>query len=268
MIATTQAVRAGFMRRLSALAIDFLLLLSIVTVIGVPLAKLSGGAVRVESALVQSVDCKKLDKMPAGIDLPDGFKPTTIASCAYSSFGSPYNWTVVAQQVVEQDIKMGDTEYTVSKKLSYSYPLSPYGLPTDPLYLDKYALVFFALYFIVFEWMFGGTFGKRILGMRLQSLGGERASLVQTIKRTAVRFGWLILIPIGTKLLESSPDRLVEIVIGLAAVNLIVFVALAIDAIRSMRKSELTWHDRFAATEVVRTGATRRAEPRMTGAPA
>lgn len=268
MIATTQAVRAGFMRRAVALVIDFLLLLSIVTVIGVPMAKLSGGAVRVQSALVQKTDCKKLDAMPAGIDLPSGFKPTAIASCTYSSFGSPYNWTVVAQQVVEQDVKMGDTEYTVSKKLSYTYPLSPYGLPTEPLYLDEYALVFFALYFIVFEWMFVGTFGKRILGMRVQSLGGERASLVQTIKRTAIRFGWLILIPIGTKLLETSPDRLVEIVVGLSAVNVIAFVALAINAIRSMRKGELAWHDRFAATEVVRTGAARQIEPQATGAAA
>lgn len=268
MATTVTTIRAGFMRRAIALAIDFLLLLSIVTVIGVPLAKLSGGAVRVESALVQSVDCKKLDTMPAGIDLPDGFKPTTIASCTYSSFGSPYNWTVVAQQVTEQDIKMGDTEYTVSKKLSYTYPLNPYGLPTDPLYLDKYALVFFALYFIVCEWLAGGTLGKRVLGMRVQSLGGEPVWLVQAVKRTVIRFGWLILIPIGSKLLESSPDRLVEIIIGLAAVNLIVVVALAVNAIRTMRKGERPWHDRWAATEVVRAGSAQQAASRVSGATA
>ena len=268
MIATTPAVRAGFMRRLSALAIDFLLLLSIVTVIGVPLAKLSGGAVRVESALIKSVDCKKLDAMPASIDLPDGFKPTAIVSCTSSSFGSPYNWTVVAQQVIEQDIKIGDTEYTVSKKLSYTYPLSPYGLPTEPLYLDKYALVFFALYFIACEWLAGGTLGKRVLGMRVQSLGGEHVWLVQAVKRTVIRFGWLILIPIGTKLLESSPDRLVEIIIGLAAIYFGLIAAIAINAIRAMRKSELPWHDRWAATEVVRTSSAAQVAPRVTGATA
>lgn len=268
MIATTQAVRAGFMRRAAAILIDLLLLLSIVTVIGVPLAKLSGGAVRVQNALVKNADCKTLATLPAGIQLPDGFKPTTIASCTYSSFGSPFNWTLVAQQIVEHDFKIGDTEYTASKKLSYTYPLSPYGLPTEPFYLDEYALVLFVLYFIVLEWMFGGTLGKRILGMRVQSLGGERAGLVQAIKRSVMRFGWLILVPIGTRLLETSPDRLVEILIGLAAVNLIAVAAILMDAVRAMRKGALAWHDRWAATEVVRTAAVRQAEPSMTGAAA
>lgn len=268
MIATTQAVRAGFMRRLSALFIDVLLLLSIMTVIGVPMAKLSGGAVRVQSALVKSIDCKKLDTMPAGIDLPSGFKPTSIESCTTSSFGTPFNWTLVAQQVVEEDVKMGGTEYTVSKKLSYSYPLSPYGLPTDPFYLDEYSIALFALYFIVFEWLFGRTLGKRLLGMRVQSLGGERVWLVQAIKRSVMRFGWLALVPIGSKLLESSPDQLVAILVGLAVVNLIAIVAILFNAMRAMGDGELPWHDRWAATEVVRTGANRPAETRVTGATA
>lgn len=268
MIATTLAVRAGFMRRATALVIDFLLLLSIMTFIGVPLAKLSGGAVRVQSALVQSIDCKKLDALPAGVALPDGFKPTSIASCTHSAFGSSYNWTIVAQQVTEQDVKIGGEEYTVSKKLSVSYPLSPYGLPADPIYLDEYALLAFAAYFILLEWMFGGTLGKRALGMRVQSLGGDRASLVQIVKRSAIRFGWLVLIPIGSKLLITYPDHLLEVVAGMAVLNLLVVAAIGINALRAMRKGELAWHDRWAATEVVRTGATRQTEPRVTGAAA
>ncbi len=247
--------RAGFTRRLAALVIDVIIVLTVVTLIGVTLSKLSGGFIRVQSTLIKSTDCKTLEAMPAGLELPQGFKPTSITACTYSFLSIPYNWTVKAEQITESDVSIGGTEFTTSKTLSYTYPLSPYGLPAEPVVIDEYSFLLYGLYFIALEWLLGGTLAQRMLGMRVRSVGGAPASLIQIVKRFVARFAWLALAPIGEKLLQSSPGHLVEIIVGLAVISMTVLLAVAVNAIWAMKKGELAWHDRWARTEVVRQNA-------------
>ena len=247
------AGRAGFGRRALALVIDILVILTLVTLTGVTLSKLSDGNIRVQSTLLKKADCKRLDTLPAGLDLPRGFKPTSITGCTYSFLSIPYHWAATAESVTQQDVTIGGAEYTTTKKLAYTYPLDPRGRPADPIEIDSYSFVLYGLYFILLEWLLGGTLAQRLLGMRVRSLGGRPASLVQVVKRFVPRFAWLLLVPAGQHLLQSYPDHMVAILQTFVGLNLAILAALVINAVRAMRKGELAWHDRWAGTEVVRT---------------
>lgn len=246
-------VRANFWQRISALIVDGLIILTMVTLIGVTLSKITGGEIRVQSTIIKSPDCRTLDALPNGLELPRDFKPTSITACTYSFLSIPYNWDVTAKRGGQQDFKVGDTEYTASKKLSYTFPLTPSGIAAQPIEIDEYAFVLYGFYFIALEWLFGGTLAQRFFCMRVRSVSGGPASLIQIVKRFTIRFGWLLLIPIGQHLAYVLPDHMIAILVGLSASNLAIVLALVVNARRTMRKGELAWHDRWAQTEVVCT---------------
>jgi uncharacterized RDD family membrane protein YckC len=185
--------RAGFWRRVVAITLDVFIVSAIVTVVGIGLATVTGGAVRVggappnTNASVISPDtngthCERSDLEPAerqALSLPSDFKVSSVGRCTAFAFGIPYDWMLS----VSEQIQTGN----VTHRRNMALPLDPTGHLTRAFYLNVWLIFFVAFYLLVCEWRFGATIGKRLVGIRVRTLDGARMNFGQAGKRVLIR---------------------------------------------------------------------------------
>ncbi len=168
--------RAGFWRRLVALGIDLLLVNLLVVVTGLALTGLTGGKVRIAgSTIVDAVDCTATGPVPRG------FLDITL-NCRRSVLGLAHDWTL------EKMTRGADGQHDFRVET----PLDAQGNQVRAFYIDDLIPFVLAAYFLLLEWCFGTTPGKRITGVGVRSLGGGPMDLVQAGKRMLVRFMVLV----------------------------------------------------------------------------
>jgi uncharacterized RDD family membrane protein YckC len=245
-------IRARFWRRTLALLIDAVLVMTFVAFVGLFLFAPTGGRMRVESfPLVDFTACKiyRPSDPPAGIELPPGFKMTNFSVCAKHVFGTLH------------DLFLRLTERSQSGTFvmvrTLDIPIDATGAPTTPFYVDYFGILVLAVYLVLCEWRFGSALGKRLLGLRIRSLDGNALTFNQASTRILVG-----MIPVYPSLIvmflqaAAGPIFLYTYFwyfIALAILSGICFLVGLVSFIKSVRKSDLPWHDRAPETEVVRT---------------
>jgi uncharacterized RDD family membrane protein YckC len=151
--------------------------------------------------------------------------------------------------VVEEEKHSG----VLVHKRSISFPTDRSGHVVSAFYVDNLWIPILAFYFILLEWRFGRTLGKALTSVRVRSLSAATPSLLQAAKRFILRFLPLIVyqtyfvVPAIALVLVSSATALVLS----SCLVLVLSLAILINFIRAVRRGELPWHDRFAATEMV-----------------
>ena len=83
--------RAGFWRRLFALVIDFIVVTAIIAPIGLWLGSATSGSIRISNTIVDHSVCAG-GTMPTGLQLPSGFRVSSIVQCTNYFFGIPHDW--------------------------------------------------------------------------------------------------------------------------------------------------------------------------------
>jgi uncharacterized RDD family membrane protein YckC len=249
--------RGGFWRRVFAILVDVILLSVLVDLVGVGLASVTAGQIRLDDTFVKYSTCLNVTK-PDGLELPDGFTPTNITRCTKSFLGVSYDWKL---NVVEQVQVRPGTTYT----RSFSVPLDPNGQMARPFYLDSLLLPLLAVYAFLLEWRFGATVGKLVLRLRVRSLEAGPLHPGQVGRRTAMRmFPFLPLLLIFLLLMLIDPVKgaswlfqptmvkfLSIAAVGGASVTLPILI-FGLNFLVAARRRDLPWHDRWADTEVVR----------------
>jgi uncharacterized RDD family membrane protein YckC len=172
--------RAGFGDRAVALGIDILLVSLLIAVIGLALTGLTGGRVRVANIVVNSVYCTDRQPSAPAFPVPEGFDAEGARRCTRSVLGIAHDWILVVHDktITGEDEKDGR---------EVSIPIDAEGRPMRAFYVDSLIPFVLAAYLLLFEWRFGATLGKRLVGIRVQSLGGGPMDVVQAGKRTLIR---------------------------------------------------------------------------------
>ena len=180
--------RAGFGRRISALIIDFALISIVLSVIGVLLALITDGIIRISNSLIRSIACQQLAELPPGVTLPSDFNATSVMRCTISApFGIAHDWVIVVREV-----KRPSPQTTLTRTIEL--PTDRAGRPTSAFYLDYLLPFAFLAYLFLFEWKFGSSIGKTIVRVRVRSLAGRPIDAGEATRRTLMRA--LPLIPI------------------------------------------------------------------------
>jgi uncharacterized RDD family membrane protein YckC len=242
-------VQAGFWRRVLALTIDGLLIAAVLALAGMLLFDRTDGRIRVGYVpLVGHEICRSVsvDATRAQLRLPENFNPSRAEAC------------VSAVAFIVHDRKLVLTsEHTFgafTRTWSVTRPLDGNGRLAEAFYLDRLFLALLVLYLLVFEWLFGATPGKRLLGVRLRIRDGTGRPFVRILKRVLFR-----LLPVLACLLlvlaaSAWDGALLEDLRVVAAVVVLVAAlagAQVIDFLRAVLNDDLPWHDRWAGTEAV-----------------
>ncbi len=254
MIDPDTSSRAGFWRRVIAFVLDLILICALIACIGVVLAGATDGKVRVANTLVDYATCTTGGPKPEDLQLPSDFKITAIRRCTHYVFGKAHDWSLGVFEVTRTG---PNSTYT----RSVTVPVDPAGHVTEAFYLDYLTIFVLAAYWLLLEWQFGTTPGKRILGVRVRPLGGGPMSLAQSGRRTAIR-----MIPFVPAIVACiyqmavGPVRFVNAFLEQPAINLLVggaiclvlLLAFVVNFIVTTRRRTLPWHDHGAGTEAVR----------------
>jgi uncharacterized RDD family membrane protein YckC len=177
---TAYQIRAGFWGRCVALGIDLLLISVLIAVIGLASTGLTGGKVRVANTVVDFFDCTGSEAPPPDLPVLEGFEGTDARRCTRSVLGIAHDWTLV----VREKMTAGEDK---RNRRQVSMPLDAKGHPVRAFYLDDLIPLVLAGYLLLLEWRLGTTLGKRIVGIRVHSLGGGPMDLVQAGKRVLMR---------------------------------------------------------------------------------
>jgi uncharacterized RDD family membrane protein YckC len=246
---TTVSPRAEVWRHILGFGIDAALVMVLSTAIGIGLFEPTGGWIRASIAPLGTLDCTSFPVDRIDVPIPPGFKVTNALHCTHYFFRSVYNWSLT---LVDQ---------TQTGWISYSRFITiatdAEGQPTSTFYVDDFWGVFLASYLLLSEWRFGTTFGKRVVGIRIQSIGGGALNFAQAAKRILVR-----LIPLGP-LVVAAPVKAIGFSPGLIGILIfmILFGAPLIVALlnffRTVGRGDLPWHDRWARTEAIHVMKTR-----------
>jgi len=243
-------MRAGFWRRALAITIDLALIALVVTIAGVLLFGPTDGRVRIGGALIDVTRCSSVDPQQLVLANPPPFHITNARRCTKSFLGLVHDRTLQVSEVT----RSGAITYT----RGMTYPVDADGRVVPVFYVDNLILVLFVGYVLWLEWRFGQTLGKRIMHIRVQSLGGGPINFAQAVKRSVIRFlPWLLLLLLITLLGMFGANVFFAVASGAMIWMLwvvVVFTALVyvVNFVQTTRRRELPWHDRWAATEVVR----------------
>jgi uncharacterized RDD family membrane protein YckC len=252
-------VQAGFWHRAIALAIDILLINLVVAVIGLALTAVTGGTIRVANTVFNVIDCTSSEPVPAALAAAAGFAAADSHSCTRSLLGFVHDRVSVMTERPTGGEDGDDLRRIIT-------PVDDTGRIVEAFYLDDLILALLAAYLLAFEWRAGATIGKRILAIRVQSLGGSVLDILQVGKRTLVRIVVLFAAELGQSGNLPSADvhrigvRLISTHstadLGLwstvlMALALAYFISFSI----ATSRDSLPLHDRWAGTEVVRPDA-------------
>jgi uncharacterized RDD family membrane protein YckC len=243
MTAAVALPRAGFWVRFGALFIDMVVIGAVLAILGIGLAKLTDGQVRVANSLIYSTSCVPADPVPDGASPPADFAPTKTLRCTRYLAGLVANdWYLAFVKDTHPGSRATPAE---TRKV----PLDPAGRVTSPFYLDRIELLFLLAYWLAWETKSGASAGKKLLGQRVRSLEGGNPSLLQSAKRL-LRI--VLLAPFMSGSIEihvPSFAYVPSLIIGLAW--FVAAVAFLVNFIRATGRGDLPWHDRWASTEVV-----------------
>lgn len=262
---SAKAVRAGFWRRVTAFGVDMALVSVLFAAVGLALTGLTGGTARIAgSTIVDARDCI------ASAPVPSDFTSVEIAfRCTRSVFGLAHDWTQ------EKMLFGGDGNH----RWRVETPLDAQGRPATTFYMDDLIPLVFAAYFVLLEWRFGATLGKRITGVAVHSLDGRPMSFMQAVRRMLVRLAVLVCVGVfdfySTTSTDINPPRaeahqfLVGIMVsprmaGLGmpsqALKLLVLACFASFVAATLRGKQ-PLHDWLAGTEAVRRPSKSAAGP-------
>jgi uncharacterized RDD family membrane protein YckC len=254
------------------LFIDLLVIGAVLAIVGIGLAKLTGGQIRVANALINSTSCVPADPVPAGASPPAGFVPTKTLRCTRSFAGLVANDWYLA---FVRDPHPGSTATPAETR---KVPLDPDGRVASPLYIDGIELVLLLAYLVFGETRSGATAGKKLLGLRVRSLDGGNPSFLQAVKRLlrivplaiftgSVELDIGLLTAIGPFAFLSKLAGYVGIDAGLVLAAgvligiLCMAIAFLVNFARTTGRGDLPWHDRWAGTEVVHGEASEQMPP-------
>jgi len=260
---TVEVARAGFWRRACAFMIDGLAVGLLLTLIGLALFEPTDERVRVSPIVGGKTTCTGVDPQQVKLPLPTGFKLTSAQHCTTTFLGRMVDRNLVLTEVTRSD--SGSYELTYTRSLTY--PVNGHRQTTDAIKLDNFWIFLLAAYLLLAEWRLGATLGKKILGVRVRSVGGGPLGLGQTPKRLLVQFipfSMFALTLFGTEMSTLLLEHTV-VFIALCVAWVVLCLVFLINFIRAVRAGDLPWHDRWAQTEVV--GSPRvSASPQPSGA--
>jgi uncharacterized RDD family membrane protein YckC len=242
-------MRAGFWRRTLAILIDLALIALVVTVAGVLLFGPTDGRVRIGGALVDVARCSSVDPRIV-LANPPPFHITNARRCTKSFLGLVHDRTLQVAEVTRSG--------AITYRRAMTYPVDADGRVVQAFYLDNLIFVLFVGYVLWLEWRFGQTLGKRIMHIQVQSLGGGPINFVQAVKRSVIRFlPWLLFLlffillsMFGTNFFFAfASSAMIWILWLVVVVTALIYV---VNFVQTTRCRALPWHDRWAATEVVR----------------
>jgi uncharacterized RDD family membrane protein YckC len=254
---TAYQIRAGFWGRSVALGIDLLVISVLIAVIGLASTGLTGGKVRVANTVVDFFDCTGSEPPPRDLPVLEGFEGADARRCTRSVLGIAHDWRLV----VREKMTAGEDE---RNRRQVSIPLDAKGHPVRAFYLDDLIPLVLAAYLLLLEWRFGTTLGKRMVGIRVRSLGGGPMDFVQAGKRVLMRL--IVLLPASTtQILPGSSTESHGITFGLRLTLLhsipdlgtwsdvlnVLALAYLVSFIVTTSRRTLPLHDRWARTEAV-----------------
>jgi len=250
---TVKAERARFLPHAIALFVDYWSVSLMLGVLGLALVGPTGGLIRISGFPFSKTVCEAVSPNASGLDLPSSFKPTNAERCT----------TSLGAHVFDRTMKLSEVTKNISENVTYTRSvdtaIDANGRAVDVLYLDSLEMVLLAAMLLLAEWRFGATPGKRLCRARVQSLGGGPITLVQSAKRTLLRF--VLFLPLMPWLpplfsFRSAASMLEHIYLIVAPVGVAValWIVFAWNFVRAVDRGELPWHDRWAGTEAVWTG--------------
>lgn len=250
--------RAGFWDRATAIAVDLLIINLVIAVIGLALTGVADAKVRVNNTVLNVVDCTAAGPVPAGLALPSGFEAGDARRCTRSVLGIAHDWEFV---VSEKATAAEDPKDRRRIRL----PIDRMGQPVQVFYLDDLRLIVLGVYLFVLEWRFGASLGKRVFGMRVQSLGGAPLDMVQTGKRILPR----LVVLLGASMTDSTigstevywisvnlmtTRSIADFGVWSDVLSLLALAYLISFIVATVRRS-LPLHDWWAGTDAVRSPA-------------
>lgn len=254
-----EAARAGFWRRLVAFSIDVLLVSAFFAAVGLALTGLTGGTIRIAGGtIVDAVDCTNSGPASLGDETPD-----ITLRCTRSVLGLAHDWTL------ERMTRGAGGQYVFHVET----PLDAQGHPVRAFYIDDLIPLVLAAYFLLLEWCFGKTLGKRITGVGVHSLGGGPMSFVQAGKRMLMRL--VVLVCVGAFNLYSFSESTIRPplaeahrfmagitlsprtsdIVGQTQVIKLLVLAYFVSFVVMAARRNLPLHDWWAGTEAVRLSA-------------
>ena len=244
-VETINSERGRFWRRAVALTLDMFIVAFVVMLLGLLAGALTNGRFRISDVYFDETECAKPDRTYAEIKLPEGYKPTSTVVCVSRIFGHTYDRSLVMVERTESG--------KFSFERSMTFPLDREGDVTRAFYLDWVFPFFLVILIYVQELMRGDTLGKRIMGLRVQSLGGASPYRSQIAKRL-VRFGYLVPFVVSYLAVAyfNRSVETAEFLIAMAALGGVLTLLAVIEFAWAVRKGKLPFYDRWAGTEVVR----------------
>lgn len=242
--------RAGLRPRAVAFIVDVFTVSAIVSVVGLSLANMTSGNIRIREIIGGRIHCVAEEALPAGLKPHLNTRVDRLQRCTRELLGVPYDWSLTfrakSQEIVD-----------ASASAMITVPLSPLGRTTDALYLDSLVLLLFGVYAFIAEWRFGATFGKRILGIQVRSLTGAPIGPWRSAKRAMVRVAAIGPSTIVTASATGSTTLIWWLfehpackIIGGVLIALW-SVAFAANFVVATTGRALPWHDRWAGTEAI-----------------
>jgi uncharacterized RDD family membrane protein YckC len=238
--------RAGFWRRAAAFVLDLLLLNMLVAAIGLAATALTGGSVRVASAVDDVRRCGAWQPIPPELSVPSEFAGGDMRRCTRSVYGFDYDRTLVVREAASSYIAETDRK-------QITITLDADGRPVRTFYIDSLTPLVLAVYLLLLERRYGATPGKWILGIEVVTLDGEPIDFWQAGKRAVIRA--LVVLcsgetQVGLRMTTAyvlSDLGLWSQIINLSALLYLIAFAIATSG------GALSLHDRWAGTQVVLT---------------
>ena len=240
--------RGRFWQRAVALILDTFVVAIVVMLLGLLAGEVTDGHIRISDVYFDQTECAKPDRAYADIKLPVGFRPTSTVLCVSRILGHAYDRSLVMVERTESG--------KFSFERSLTFPLDRQGNVTRAFYLDWVIPLFLVILIYVQEWMRGDTLGKRVMGLRVRSLGGASPDRSQVARRL-VRFCYLmpfVIAYLAVAYFNESVGAGLSYLLYLLAFGSALTLLLVVEFAWNVRKGRLPFYDRWARTEVVRVG--------------
>jgi len=204
---------------------------------------------------------------PAELQLPVALNVVSVQRCTRSIFGIPYDWTLTVSDQKRPDVArmvtIGGPPPTVGPPTQgvtfhRTVPVDSTGGLTNVFYLDSLTVVLLAAYFLLCEWRFGATVGKRILDIRARALDRTPIDAATAGRRILVRM--IPILPSMAFAMAIAPPSslgqpMVHYLIGsmiVSGTGVVLIIVFFLNFIVTTSRRTLPWHDRWARTEAVR----------------
>ena len=243
-------MRAGFWRRALAISIDLALIALVVTIAGVLLFGPTDGRVRIGGALIDVTRCSSVDPQQLVLANPPPFHITNARRCTKSFLGLVHDRTLQVSEVT----RSGAITYT----RGMTYRVDADGRVAQASYIDTLIFGPFCRLRAVAGMAFrpnpgqahhahpGAIAGRRT--DRFRSSGQTLRDLLSALGAAGAATHAAIDVR-GKFFLAFASSAMIWMLWVVVVFTALVYV---VNFVQTTRRRELPWHDRWAATEVVR----------------